>query len=337
MGVRYLITGVLLGVLSSSRFVPAPRAQSSDDLFAFLRPTIQVTGDERRELDDRGVVLRILPAKDRELAAFAAGSLDAGADALLASVRNIASLKKGRLVPQIGRFSPQPAIEDVQSLTLDAVDIAAIKRCRPDDCDLKLTAAEIDRLHQAAVRDGGDATASLNREFRRILVDRVSNYLRHGNAEGEEEFAALLRHSAFIQAQMPQLGLHLERYPTLPMAGAESFVYWSKEEYGWKPMITATHVTIVRGDGERQPELIVASRDILSTRYTSGSLVLTLLFRDRPSSRHYLVYVNRTWVDGLRGLWRPFVEHRVKGQAKRIFADVRERIERLPTSAISRR
>ena len=67
-------------------------------------------------------------------------------------------------------------------------------------------------------------------------------------------------------------------------------------------MITATHVTILHGDGERQPELIVASRDILATRYTSGSFVLTLLFRDRSSSRRYLVYVNRTWVDGASGV-----------------------------------
>ena len=103
-------------------------------------------------------------------------------------------------------------------------------------------------------------------------------------------------------------------------------------------MITATHVTIVRGDGsEGRPELIVVSRDIMATRYTSASLVLTPLFRDPSSSRHYLVYVNRTWIDALRGLWRPFVEHRVKGTAKRIFADVRERIERRGLPAISRR
>jgi hypothetical protein len=335
MGVRYLITCALLGVLSSGRFA-VPQAQSSDGPFAFLQPTIQFSGDERRQLDERGIVLRILPARDRELAAFAAGSLDVGVVGLLESVRNIVDLKRGAQVPQIGRFSSQPSIEDVQSLTLDAVDLAAIRQCRPDDCDLKLTADEIDRLHHALSPDGSDATASLNREFRKILVERVSGYLNHGDRPGDE-FSALLRHSPYIQAQMPQLGLHLVRYPTMPLTGTESFVYWSKEEYGWKPMITATHVTILHGDGERQPELIVASRDILATRYTSGSFVLTLLFRDRSSSRRYLVYVNRTWVDGLRGLWRPFVEHRVKGQARRVFAEVRERIERRPASAISRR
>jgi hypothetical protein len=337
MPVRSGMTLVLFYLLLSSR--PAsPQAEQIDDVFELLEPTVRFSADDRKQLDKRGIVLHILPAKDRELAAVAAGSLTVGVDAVLASVRDIVDLKRGPLVPQIGRFSPRPTRHDVQSLTLDEVDVSAIKHCRPDDCDLKLTPDEIGRLQQAMSQDDGDANASLNREFRNVLVDRVKQYLGHGVLEGREEFSALLRHSPYVQALVPQLGSYLERYPAQPLAGSESFVYWSKEEYGWKPMITATHVTILHGDAsEGQPELIVASRDILSTRYTSASLVLTLLFRDPLSSGHYLVYVNRTWVDGLRGLWRPFVEHRVKGQAKRVFADVRERIERRGAPAISHR
>jgi hypothetical protein len=53
-----------------------------------------------------------------------------------------------------------------------------------------------------------------------------------------------------------------------------------------------------------------------------------MLFRDPASaSKHYLVYLNRTWVDGLHALWRPFVEHGIKAQAGRVFAGARERIE----------
>jgi hypothetical protein len=336
MRARARTTFVLLCVLLSTR-AAAPEADSVGDPFEFLHPTIQLSAEERRQLDERDVVLRILPAKDRELAAFAAGSINAGADALLASVRDIVDLKRGPMVPQIGRFSAQPTNQDVQSLTLDDVDVAAIKRCTVDRCDLKLTADEIARLQQAATSENGSGSDALNREFRNVLVERVTSYLHHGEADASE-FSALLRHSPYIQARVPQLGSHLERYPSMPLADSESFVYWSKEEYGWKPMITATHVTILRGTGsEGMPELIVASRDILATRYTSGSLVLTLLFRDPASAQHYLVYVNRTWVDSLRGLWRPFVEHRVKGQAKRVFADVRDRIERRGGPAVSHR
>jgi hypothetical protein len=96
-------------------------------------------------------------------------------------------------------------------------------------------------------------------------------------------------------------------------------------------MITVTHLTIVRNSGDGPlPEVLVISRDIFSSRYTGGSLVLTALVRDpsSPPTQRYVVYVNRTWVDGIRALWRPFVEYRVKSQAKKVFADVRERLER---------
>ena len=95
-------------------------------------------------------------------------------------------------------------------------------------------------------------------------------------------------------------------------------------------MITVTHVTILRGSGkEGMPEVVVASRDVFASRYTSGSFIVTLLLRnpENPAQR-YLVYINRTWIDAVRALWRPFVEYRVKSQAKRIFAGTRERIER---------
>ena len=60
---------------------------------------------------------------------------------------------------------------------------------------------------------------------------------------------------------------YLEQYPATRLSECESFLYWSKETYAWKPMITVTHVTILRGDGGRgAPEVVVTSRDVFATR-----------------------------------------------------------------------
>ena len=76
---------------------------------------------------------------------------------------------------------------------------------------------------------------------------------------------------------------------------------------------------------------MAASREVFSTRYTSGALTLTLLLRGTDArAPHYLVYVNRTWVDALRALWRPFVNRRVKSQGRKAFEAVRVRIEASP-------
>src|SRR5262249_8542133 len=175
----------------------------------------------------------------------------------------------------------------------------------------------------------GGSKDLLECEFRRIVLARAKRYLLHGDENTKREASVLLQHSPYVQLRAPQLANYLSYYPAVPLKGVESFLYWSKETYAWRPMITITHVTILCGNGENSvPHVLVVSRDIFSTRYTSGSLNLTMLFRDPDSfSKQYLVYINRTWVDAMRALWRPFVEHRIRSQAKKVFADARARIE----------
>jgi hypothetical protein len=259
-----------------------------------------------------------------------AASLNIGPDAFVAKVRNIVGLKKSPNVPQIDKFSNPPAIEDLRSLTLDASDIDAITRCRPARCALKLNDAEIERLHRVAAPSTAHSDESVQREFRQIMLDRVRSYVATGAQDQKAHFVTLMQHSPFV-IRTPQLANYLENFPTTSLPGAESFLYWSKETYAWSPLISVTHVTILRTSGDsRLPEVLVISRDIFATRYTGGSLVLSSLVRDprAPANQRYLVYVNRTWVDGVRALWRPFVEYRVKSQAKKVFATVRDRLER---------
>jgi hypothetical protein len=247
----------------------------------------------------------------------------------LASARNIVSLKKSTSVPQIGRFSTPPRVEDLQALTLDDGDIDEIRHCSPGRCDLKLSADEIATVKPLAYAEGPNARAALDRAFRCLLVERARRYLTNGEEYAPREFGSLLYSGPYVRARFSDIATYLEHYPRSPLPGAESFLYWSKETYAWKPMISITHMTLLRGDRQNgAPEATVVSRDIYATRYTSGSFVLTMVFRDVDTpGRHYLVYINRTWVDAMRGLWRPFVEHRVRSQARKVFAATRDRIE----------
>jgi hypothetical protein len=261
---------------------------------------------------------------------MAAASLNIGPDAFIAKVRNIVALKKGPHVPEMDKFSSPPTLADLQHLTLDDSDIDAIERCRANRCALKLNAAEIERLHRAGVAGSRDSKESVQQEFRQIVLDRTKSYLASGAQETKAQFLTLMQHSPQLVRTAP-LANYLELFPWAPLPGAESFLYWSKETYAWNPMISVTQVTILRNSGDGPlPEVLVISRDVFTTRYTGGSLVLSSLVRapSSPANQRYLVYVNRTWVDGVRALWRPLVEYRVKTQAKKIFATVRDRLER---------
>jgi hypothetical protein len=321
---------IVIAVVLTGHWLAASPGSPKPDPFDFLRPTIQFSADDKHQLDERGIVLKILPASGHELATMVAASLNTGPDAFVAKIRNMPALKKGPHVPQTEKFSASPAIEDLQHLSLDDSDIQTIEECRPNRCSLKLNADEIERLHRAqAAGTPAESNERVQREFRQVVLDRAKHYLAAGTVESKEQFQTLMQHSPFV-LRVPQVVNYLERYPSAPLTGTESFLYWSKETYAWKPMVTVTHLTIIRTANGPLPEVLVISRDIFASRYTGGSLVVTALVRDPslPETQRYVVYVNRTWVDGIRALWRPLVEYRVKSQAKKVFADVRERLER---------
>jgi hypothetical protein len=325
----------LVGGLRSQQVAPDP--------FAILKPEIAINPDDQQTLDAREVVLKVLPAEDHELAVLAAGALNASSTKLTDKINNIVALKRSAAVPEIGRFSSPPVLGDLAALTLDSDDVDAIHDCRSGDCPLKLSPREINELHDAANGKSGEAsTEAINQEFRRIVLERVNAYLERGlagipdYATGHSQvklpvaFATLLQHSAFVREKAPQLAAYLAHYPDTPSPTTmtSSFLYWSKEKYAWKSIISVTHVTIVNpGGDDRAPELVVTSKEVFATRYTSGGLVLALLLRGDGRAPHYLVYINRAWVDALHGFWRPFINHHIRSEARRVFAAARTRIE----------
>jgi len=303
-------------------------AASAGAVFGFLGPSIQISDDDHEKLDHREILLDMLPASGHEVAVMVAGAINVTPESFIEAIRHVDELQRGRLVPEVHRFSREPRIEDLSELTLDSGDIHEIEDCEPDDCGLKLSSDEITRLHKVRPIGAEKKEHAITREFRELLLEHARSYLRNGAAPTQSGFPRLLQHS-FIRTRAPQVAAYFERYPDAPLPGSESFLYWSKATYAWKPLISISHVTIMRGSAANGwPDVLVASRDVYASRYTSGGFGLSMLFHDPQSPSHrYLVYVNRTWIDGLHWLWRPFVDHRIKSQAKKAFAAVRLRIE----------
>ena len=320
------------------------------DPFAFLRPSIQISRSEQRKIDGGEVVVKILPGQGREVAVFASGALNASRDTLIRRVRDIVELKKSSYVPAIARFSDPPDMMDLSALTLDEVGLRGISECQPGRCDLKLGASEIERLRGVIAANGDSWKPAVTEEFRRLVLERVNAYLARGHqgipdyqarrnpVNLASTFATVLRRSAFLPARAADLATYLEQYPKVQLPGVESFLYWSQEKFARKPVISVTHVTIMRGNGRSQfPEVLIASKQVFATHYTNGSLAVTMLLSDPPgSSPRYLVYVNRSAVDvvgGDLGIRRAVIEGRLQRETQRLFAIQRNRIDgRTPPS-----
>jgi hypothetical protein len=284
-----------------------------------------------------------LSATDGQLAVFVATRVDAPPDALVAWTRAIAELKRSKFVLAIGRFSEPPSPSDLDELTLDQRDLDAIRRCRPGSCGLKLSSAEIESLMATVAVAGDEWRHAAQQEFRRLLARRVIDYRAGGltalsppadrktSRRPEDALWVIVEQSPYLK-KLPHVVAWLTEYPHANSA-VESFFYWSKEHYGeGKPVISVTHVGIVRPESNhRLPAILVAGKQIFASHYVEGGLGLTMVMRDASNGAPYLAYVNRSQIDMLRGFFGGFVrgvlEDRVERQAPFIVRGLRARLE----------
>jgi hypothetical protein len=281
------------------------------------------------------------------VAIFSAAKIAADGDRLAAWVRQIPQLKRGPYVSAIQRFSDPPRIEDLEELTLDGAELNDLRRCRTGDCGLKLGDAEMTQLRQTIAAAGDDWKAAAQHGFRHALLARVQGY-RSGGLPAvapyhdrrrptrlDAEFDALLDRTGFLARHAPELTSHLRLFPAAPPPALESFLYWSKEALGGKPIVAVTHVTILQSRNPELPETLVAAKQIYASHYMTGSLALTALTRPVGATR-YLVYFNRSRVDVLGGMFgglvRRVMESRLRGEAGEVVHALRRRLESgLPT------
>lgn len=317
-------------------------AVSAADPFAFFQPTVRVSASQVQILERGDPVTQILPASGREDAVFTAMPVAIDNNRLIAWIRRIEELKKGKYVLAIGRFSNPPRIEDLAALELDHNDIEDIQKCRRGSCQLKLSAAEMAQLRRAG-RPTNDDTAggTIQDAFRHVILERVQLYIKSGQipayedghvpVQPEARFAALLQHTAFLTTHVPDLAEYLRNYPRKSMDGVESFFYWSKEQVVGKAIISVTQVNIVRYQEAGVPEVLVVNRDIYSSHYVDASLSVTALVQGPPDQSNFLVYMNRTEVDILHGMFEGFIRkamhHRVKDDSVDQLQAYKERLE----------
>jgi hypothetical protein len=234
----------------------------------------------------------------------------------------------------VRRFSTPPGLDDLKGLSLDEGDLDAIRQCRPGNCTLKLAGDDISSLRQAASAGGPRWKDAVQQEFKRVVLSRLAVY-KAGGFVGVPPYEdrrkptdprialdVLLAHSPYLHSNV--------------LAGdpPQSFFYWSKEQYGaGKAVIAMTHVDIVRPQMRSAVRVAVISREIFATHYRNASLGLTAVTEDAAGQR-YLVYVNRSQLDLLTGVFggwkRALVEAKLKSESVSVFNEVRRRLESGP-------
>jgi hypothetical protein len=260
--------------------------------------------------------------------------------AFLAAARDIVGFKKDAGVLQIGRLSDPPTLGDLDGLTVDRDDFDA-SSCRLNDCGIRLPADLIRRVPQEIDLKAPDVQAQAAAWFKKVLLADVTAYLSGGPTrfvqydDGPEpirpidELEGILEHTPALAVVAPGLPDHLRAFPAHRVAGAEDFLYWSKEKFGVAPFITVTHVTIVCTSDRT---CVMATKDVYSSRYINASLALAIAGDAvGQTDTFYLVYANRTRANalkgGMSGLRKMLVERRARGALEESLKNIRTRLE----------
>ena len=282
-------------------------------------------------------VVRLVPATDkREVAVTGLVNINASAEDFLRSYRDSMMRKNNSAILEIGSFGSEPALADLDGLTLDPEDIDDLKECVVGDCQIKLSAPMIERFQKEIDWTAPDYQTRVTNLFKEMMVAYVKDY----RARGETALIEYSDKSDSISVATEQRALtSAAGYVNSFLDGTKSglqllqeTLVWSKIKFGLKPVIAVNHISIYKRNSDAGPQVLVASKQIYANHYFNAFLALTA-FVNVPGTTNasYLVYENRSRADGLEGpfgkLKRGVVEKKALEGLRGIIAQSKANLE----------
>ncbi|MGH9391877.1 MAG: hypothetical protein ACRD1Z_19925, partial [Vicinamibacteria bacterium] len=204
--------------------------------------------------------------------------------------------------------------------------IEDVKKCRPGDCEIKMSEGTMNAF-RAVDWDDTDSTEEATRLARRMIVDFLDSYRSGGNQElgvFHDKKKPLLVGRQFeemmedpdLPVYFPELFRFLLDYPVSPLPGSEEIFYWSKVDFGLKPVIRLNHVVIFRPENGTV-KYTIASKMLYTTHYFNTGVELKFLAQEPDEGGfYYLVAANRSRSDGLTGFTGAILGGQIRGKAR---------------------
>jgi hypothetical protein len=322
---------------------PARGGNMLADPLRFLRDEIRLTARDIESLDTGNAVARVVDSGDNS-EVFAGGAVRVRTTAARVGKELVAF--EGRRRPndilQVGRLGAPPSPADLAGLTLDSNDLRALPRCLAFNCDLRLPTAAIQRFRTEVDWSSPSHVAKATALWHEILAGLAAAYLGGGNralfeydnndmpVKVGDSLARVLARSGYIAEIAPDLYRYLLRFPEERPARVEDYLYWIKEKFWIKTVVSLSHVAIVAGQGPSGPYVVGASKQIYANRYFESNVSVTTFAEGAP----YLVYVSRTRADirasGFNFLERLLLRRLVEGRLEAQLRWMRDHLEADP-------
>jgi len=296
---------VLLCTLLASVAAGSALAQTSSSEFQkTLSGKIAFSETDFAAVQVNKPVVHSIPTSDKaEIAVSGLVHIHTVADEFLRSYRDTMMRKSNNAILEIGAFGGQPALADLETLTLESRDIEDLKACVIGECQLKLSAAMIERFRKEIDWGAADCKASVTNLFKQMLFEYVKDYRARGEAalieyNDKRDHVSLADEQRALNAAPSYVNEFIKDSKN-GLQLIEDTLVWSKIKFGLKPVIAVNHILIYRRKSDVGPQVLIASKQVYANHYFNASLALTA-FVSLPEGA-YLVYENRSRADGLEG------------------------------------
>lgn len=331
------ILGVAAGVGGEVRAVVATAGE------AVVRATLDLSDKDMTDLArGRPVVKTLSSVTRREVATGGAIRIRGSIPRFVEQFLTLEGFRRSDFIQSIARFSNPPLLADLDSLAPEPDDIDDLRKCKVGDCKLRLPAADISRFEAEVDWRAPDWRQAASALLRRTLFGYLTSYREGGldrlpafddddeSLRAADELRALLRQSPSPLDADPGFREYLLQYPAGVLSGTEDFFYWSKEAFGFKPIIGLNHVSVHRGDGGQVSMAII---QLHATHYIDGQVAaMTLLPVPGDDQSFHWLYLNRARIDRLDGFWgilaRPIVQRRARSGLSKSFTTTKAGMER---------
>lgn len=288
------------------------------------------TADDIARFDGGETVATAVTPGSGEMIAIAAVKVHVPRARVLDYYGQMISYVDGTTTLAFGRFSTPPSPGDVKDLSFDRDEVDELRSCEPGKCDIKLSGAGIEALRSSVDWSAPDVVERVNAFVRKAALDYVIAYQSRGDAALVtyndrskpvsllQQWRGIVGNAAHFQEYAPELKAYLEQYPRGSLAGGRDVLYWVKENYGLKPVISIVHGVIYQPPS-RADRAFVAQKQIYASHYYDGSLAMAtaLSATENGLPVTYLVYANRSRGDLLRGGFGGVKRNVLQSQARK--------------------